>query len=133
MFTFIEVFFIVVIISAIVGYISYCFAEFKIITRILNELSEEELTNLTKEIEEMSIIADVISDGDKTQSYSKTLIQEVVAGQTFLFEGSKFIAQGSSASEAAANFFNSKYSTTIATVKCSEGNSYKIVNGKIET
>lgn len=134
MFTYIEVFFIVVIASAIVGYISYCYAEFKMITRMLDELSDAELAKLTKEIEEMSIIADVISENDKTVQKSKILLQEVIGGQTFLYdEHDNFVAQGNSASEAAAIFFNSRHSASVATVKCGEGNSYKIVNGKIES
>lgn len=134
MFTYIEVFFIVVIASSIVGYISYCYAEFKIIARMLDELSDAELAKLTKEIEEMSIIADVISEADKTEPKSKILVQEVMAGQTFLYdEHDNFVAQGNSAAEAASIFFNSRHSASVATVKCGEGNSYKIVNGKIES
>lgn len=134
MFTYIEVFFIVVIASAIVGYISYCYAEFKMIARMLDELSDEEFTKLSKEIEQMSAVVNSISEVDKTELKSKILIQEVMAGQTFLYdEHDNFVAQGNSASEAAAIFFNSRHSASVATVKCGEGNSYKIVNGKIES
>lgn len=101
---------------------------------MLDELSDAELAKLTKEIEEMSIIADVISEADKTEPKSKILVQEVMAGQTFLYdEHDNFVAQGNSAAEAASIFFNSRHSASVATVKCSEGNSYKIVNGKIES
>lgn len=134
MFTYIEVFFIVLIASTVVGYISYCYAEFKIIARMLDELSDAELAKLTKEIEEMAMVVDSIADADKTGPKSKILIQEVMSGQTFLYdEHNNFVAQGNSASEAAAIFFNSRHSASVATVKCSEGNSYKIVNGKIES
>lgn len=132
MFNFTEVFFIVVIVSAIVGYISYQWAEFNIIARMLNELSDDELARLTKEIEEMGNQADSISQD--TAVKSKTLVQEVISGQTFLYdEKDNFVAQGSSAAEAAEIFFNSRHSTEVATVKCNEGNSYRIVNGKIES
>jgi hypothetical protein len=132
MFNFAEVFFIVVIVSGIVGYISYCYAEFKIIARMLDELSDDELARLTKEIEQMGDVVDVVSKGDAAKS--KTLIQEVISGQTFLYdENDNFVAQGSSAAEAAEIFFNSRHSASVATVKCNEGNSYRIINGKIES
>jgi hypothetical protein len=130
MFNFTEVFFIVVIISGIVGYISYCYAEFKIISRMLDELSDDDLAKLTKEIEEMSVLADSISTDTETKP--KTLIQEVISGQTYLYdENDTFMAQGGSASEAAESFFK-RHFTAVAVVKCNEGNSYRIVNGKIE-
>lgn len=132
MFNLTEVFFIVVIVSAIVGYISYCYAEFKIIARMLDELSDDELARLTKEIEQMGDVVAVVSKGDAAKS--KTLIQEVISGQTFLYdENDNFVAQGSSAAEAAEIFFNSRHSASVATVKCNEGNSYRIINGKIES
>lgn len=132
MFNLTEVFFIVVIVSAIVGYISYCYAEFKIIARMLDELSDDELARLTKEIEAMGDVVAVVSKGDAAKS--KTLIQEVISGQTFLYdENDNFVAQGSSAAEAAEIFFNSRHSAEVAVVKCNEGNSYRIINGKIES
>jgi ElaB/YqjD/DUF883 family membrane-anchored ribosome-binding protein len=132
MFNLTEVFFIVVIVSGIVGYISYCYAEFKIIARMLDELSDDELARLTKEIEQMGDVVAVVSKGDAAKS--KTLIQEVISGQTFLYdEHDNFVAQGSSAAEAAEIFFNSRHSASVAIVKCSDGNSYRIINGKIES
>jgi hypothetical protein len=130
MFNFTEVFFIVVIVSGIVGYISYCFAEFKIIARLVDELSEDELAKLAKEIEAMDNAVDSISTN--TEAKPKTLIQEVISGQTYLYdENDTFMAQGGSASDAAESFFK-QHATAVAVVKCSEGNSYRIVNGKIE-
>jgi hypothetical protein len=130
MFNLTEVFFIVVIVSAIVGYISYCYAEFRIIASLVDELSEEELARLAKEIEEMGNQADSISTD--AEAKPKTLIQEVISGQTYLYdENDTFMAQGGSASEAAESFFK-RHFTAVAVVKCGEGNSYRIVNGKIE-
>jgi hypothetical protein len=132
MFNFTEVFFIVVIVSGIVGYISYCYAEFKIIARMLDELSDDELARLTKEIEAMGDVVAVVTKDDTAKP--KSLVQEVISGQTFLYdEHDNFVAQGGSAAEAAEIFFNSRHSASVATVKCNEGNSYRIVNGKIES
>ena len=130
MFNFTEVFFIVVIVSGIVGYISYCFAEFKIIARLVDELSEDELAKLAKEIEAMDNAVDSISTN--TEAKPKTLVQEVISGQTYLYdENDTFMAQCGSAAEAAESLFK-QHATAVAVVKCGEGNSYRIVNGKIE-
>lgn len=130
MFTFTEVLLIIVLVSCIVGYIAYNLAQFIIISKMLDGLSDEELDKLTKNMEKMS---DVEESFDGKNHTTKTLVQEVISGQTFLYdEHNNFVAQGDSASEAAAIFFNSRHTASVAIVKCGEGNSYKIVNGKIE-
>ena len=140
MFSLNEVILIVLVVSIIVGYIAYQFAQYSLITRMLSTLSDEELDRLERLKKQ---IEDAVSDEEadaiverfakENDGESRILTQEVVAGQTFLFEGSKFIAQGSSAAEAAEVFFNSRHSSAVATVKCDEGNSYRIINGKIES
>jgi hypothetical protein len=141
MFSLNEVILIVLVVSVIVGYIAYQFAEFSLITRMLSTLSDEELDRLErlkKQIEDAVTDeeADAIVErfAKENDGKSKTLTQEVISGQTFLYdENDNFVAQGSSAAEAAEIFFNSRHSAEVAVVKCNEGNSYRIVNGKIES
>lgn len=137
MFSLDEVVIITLIVSVIVGYIAYQFAEFMVIARMLNSLSDDELDRLDKlraqlesalSEEEANKIIDAANRGG-----SATLSQEVVNGTTYLYgEDNTFVAQGNTAAEAALNFFNSRHSVDVVTVKCSEGKTYKIINGKIE-
>lgn len=139
MFSLDEVIIITAIVSAIVGYLCFQWAEIRLVTKMISTLTDEELKKLEKLEQELD---EAISDeeaakiinrelADSKNSKARTLTQEVVDGQTFLYENNSFIAQGSSAVEAAANFFKSTNSVQ-ATVVCSEGKSYKIINGKIE-
>lgn len=136
MFSLAEVILIALAAALIAGYLSYHLAQFVIFTRLISSLSEGELDRLDKLREQLENAlddseADRIIEAARSQP-SRTLTQEVVAGQTFLFEDSKFVAQGSSDAAAAQAFFESKHSSSTATVECRDGTSYRIIDGKIE-
>lgn len=121
-----EVIIIVSIAVAIVAFLAYQLGQFVLIARMLGTLDEaglERLDALTKKLEE------AMDD----ESNTKRLIQEVMSGVVFLYDDkNNFVAQGNSAAEAAANFFKSKHSTSLAIVECSEGKTYQIIDGKIQ-
>lgn len=142
MFTLTEVILLVSFVTFIVSYIAYRLAEFHLIVKMLSTLTAEELDKLDKLKQELESTdtdeeaAAVIEQFSKRveREQSKTLIQEVLDGTTYLYdENNTFVAQGATASLAALNFFNSRHSSEVATVKCSEGNTYRIINGKIES
>lgn len=140
MFTLTEVILLVVFVAGVVGYISYRLAEFRLIARMLSTFSDEDLDKLERLKQQIDEVltdeeADAIVErfSKESEKKTKTLTQEVVDGTTYLYdENNIFVAQGATASLAALNFFNSRHSAEVATVECSEGNSYRIINGKIE-
>jgi len=136
MFTLDEVILISVIIGAIVGFIAYQYAQYRMIARILESLSDEEIDRLERLKTQLDAAisdeeADRIIESANKQLSSVTLTQEIVGDTLYLYNGNTFVAQGNTASEAALNFFNSDHSCSQATVRCGEGKQYLIVEGKI--
>lgn len=135
MFTLGEVISITLVVSVIVGYLAYQLAEFNMIARILGGMSDSELDRLEHLKDKLETAVDDAERDQILESASSgtvTLTQEIVNGVTYLYNGTQFVAQGSTASEAAANFYNSHHSSLEATVVCSEGRSYRIIGGKID-
>jgi hypothetical protein len=136
MFTLDEVIIIVLIFGAIIGFIAYQYAQYRMIARMLASLSDEEIGRLESLKEQLeAALTDEEADGiiaNANGVASVTLTQEVVAGTLYLYNGNTFVAQGNTAAEAAANFFNSSHSHSKATVRCGEGKEYLIIDGKIE-
>jgi hypothetical protein len=136
MFTLHEVIIITGIISTIFGYIAFKLAEYLLFVRMLASLSEDELDRLDKLRAKLeAAIDDADADriiADARQENSVMLTQEVVDGNTYLYDtNNTFVAQGSSAAEAALSFFN-RHSHSRATVRCGEGKEYHIIDGRIE-
>jgi hypothetical protein len=136
MFTLHEVIIIAVIIGAIIGFIAYQYAQYRMIARMLESLSDEELDRLERLKAQLeAALTDEEADGiiaNANNVASVTLTQEVVAGTLYLYNGNTFVAQGNTAAEAATNFFNSCHSHSRATVRCGEGKQYLIIDGNIQ-
>lgn len=136
MFTLDEVILISVIIGAIIGFIAYQYAQYRLIARMLDGLSDDELDRLERLKEQLEAAltdeeADRIIANANTEP-TVSLTQEVVGGTLYLYNGNTFVAQGNTAAEAATNFFNSCHSHSRATVRCGEGKQYLIIDGNIE-
>jgi hypothetical protein len=136
MFTLDEVIIIVLIIGTIIGFIAYQYAQYRMIARMLASLSDEEIGRLESLKEQLEAALtdeeaeEIIANANSTASV--TLTQEVVGGTLYLYNGNTFVAQGNTAAEAAANFFNSQHSHSRATVRCGEGKEYLIIEGNIQ-
>ena len=136
MFTLDEVIIISLIIGAIIGFIAYQYAQYRLIARMLDGLSDEELDRLERLKEQLeAALTDEEADGiiaNANNVASVSLTQEVVGGTLYLYNGNTFVAQGNTAAEAATNFFNSQHSHSRATVRCGEGKQYLIIDGNIQ-
>lgn len=137
MYTLEEIIIAVLVSCAIVGYLSYQLGQFILIAKMLGKLTDEELDRLdelTAKLESAKLDSDAEKILDSVFKKSKSLTQVVMSGQIFLYdEHNNFVAQGNSAEEAAAVFYKSEYSSSLATVECSEGNTYQIVDGKVKS
>ena len=137
MFTLDEVIIIVLIFGAIIGFITYQYAQYRLIARMLESLSDEEIDRLERLKDQLDAAlsdeeADRIIESANKQLSSVTLTQEIVGNTLYLYNGNTFVAQGNTETEAAINFFNSDHSCPQATVRCGEGKQYLIIEGKIE-
>ena len=137
MFSLDQVIIISLIIGAIVGFIAYQYAQYRLIAKMLEGLSEEDMNRIEQLKTQLEAAltdeeAERIIAAANNGIISVTLTQEVVGDTLYLYNGNTFVAQGNTAAEAALNFFNSQHSCQQATVLCGEGKQYLIIDGKIE-
>lgn len=124
MFSLNEVILIVVAVSAVVGYAGFWLAEYRMISQMLNSLSEEELAKMIAKFEQ-----EFESDNCENDD---TLTQEVFNDRTYLYDAAgNFVSQGATAQEAATEYYRNHPESTNVVVECGEGKTYTITAGKI--
>jgi hypothetical protein len=136
MFTLGEVISITLVVSVIVGYLAYQLAEFNMIARILNGMSDSELARLERLKDKLEaavddIERDQILANESRPSGTVMLTQEVVNGHVYLYDLSgNFVCQGATWEEVASRF--GEIDKREALVKCDNDRKYSIVAGKIK-